>query len=67
MYSDGRTSTPGVRVALAISRHITIGGEPLIIDPFRGPQDVLDKVNLYENQCAKVIKDAGVGNYELNT
>ncbi len=67
MYSDGRTKTPGVRIALAVSRHITKDGKPLILDPYRGNQDVLDKVKDYETQCAQIVRDTGVGSHELSS
>lgn len=67
MYLDGRTSTTGVRVALSIYRHVTVDGEPLIIEAFRGRQDIFDKVKMYEEQCNQVIRDRGYGNYNITT
>jgi len=65
MYSDGRTRSAGAKVALAIFRHITIEGVPLVIEPYRGRQDVLDKVKLYEEQCAQIVRDSGYGQYNI--
>lgn len=66
LYHEGKTKKPGVRVALAISRHITYKGEPLIISPFEGKQDVLNGVSTFETQSAQIVRDRGTGNYELN-
>lgn len=68
LYSTGRTKTAGVKTALSAMRHVTdVEGKPLIIKPFRGKQDVLDKVKMYEEQCAQVVRDHGYGQYQLKT
>ena len=67
LYADGRTKKPGVKTALGIFRHITVNGEPLIVSDFRGKQDIFDKVKEYEMQCNQVIRDEGVGSYDIIT
>ena len=67
LYLNGKTKVAGVRVALSISRHISLQGERLIIDPYRGRQDVLDKVKDYETQCSQIVRDTGTGHYELGS
>ncbi len=67
MYEDGRTPTPGVKTALGIYRHITLDGVPLVIENFRGKQDIFDKVKLLEEQCNQVLRDEGVGHYDIIT
>jgi len=67
MFGDGRSKNPGAKTALGIYRHISIDGEPLIIENFRGKQDIFDKVKMYEEQCSQVIRDEGVGHYDLIT
>jgi len=67
LFADGRSKNPGAKTALGIYRHISIDGEPLIIENFRGKQDIFDKVKMYEEQCSQVIRDEGVGHYDIIT
>jgi len=67
MYEDGRTVTPGVKTALGIYRHITLDGVPLVIENFRGKQDIFDKVKDFEEQCNQVLRDEGYGHYDIVT
>ncbi len=67
MYGDGRTQSAGAKVALSIYRHIKLDGDPLIIEPHRGKQDIFDTVDRYEDQCAQIIGDPGYGSYNLTS
>ncbi len=67
MYADGRTEKPGVKTALGVYRHISIDGQPVVVEDFRGKQDIFDKVAAYATQCSQVVRDEGVGHYDIVT
>jgi len=67
LYRTGKTQNAGVKVALSAYRHITIDGQSVVLSPYLGRQDILDKVKCYEEQAAQTVRDCGYGNLDITT